>query len=751
MKDSFLFRHVFLYLLLATSWLLASSFLPVLQGIEQRLYAATIGLVVLSISFVLYSLNSVRLQLQHLSKNNQRYQLVLEAAAEAIWEWDIGDGAQKIYFSPSYYQMLGYDKGGFDNTRSGWQLLLHPDEKERVYKRVMSFITNQKSGFYTNTYRMQHSDGSYRWIKSRGQLVFDADGKSLRLVGMATDVTTQRVDQERLQQANAVFENTSEGVVITNQDNIITFVNPAFSKITGYSSEEAVGHNPRIFKSGRHTKEFYNSMWRALEADDFWSGEIWNRRKNGEILPQLQSIKQIRDENGLVSHSVAIFADISLLKRSQSELSFLAHYDPLTNLANRLLLHEQIKLSLRRAIQNDTNSALFIVDLDHFKSVNESLGHSMGDDLLKAVADRLSQFLENNASLSRFGGDEFAVVFDNINHAADAASLAQQILTLFDAPFNINNNDLFITASIGICLFPTSGSTSEEVFRYADTALSKAKTTGRATFAFYTSELTDQAYQRLKTASELRYAIDNGQLIIHYQPVYSLHDKRIIGCEALVRWQHPEQGIISPLEFIPIAEDSGLISGIDSWVLNQSCLQMKNWIDNGLSLNFVAVNISSRLFGRTDFADKITMALETSQLAANYLELEITESAVMDDQQRADDLLNHLCSIGVRLALDDFGTGYSSLNRLKSLPVHKLKIDQSFIKNLPNDDSDLAIVRAIIALGFSMQLEVQAEGIETAGQAEFLLENNCRIAQGYYFGRPLPAEQFESLVSNNNK
>ncbi|NLC10231.1 MAG: EAL domain-containing protein, partial [Gammaproteobacteria bacterium] len=493
--------------------------------------------------------------------------------------------------------------------------------------------------------------------------------------------------------------------------------------------------------------EFYQEMWRSLEEQDYWCGEIWNRRKNGEILPQLQSIRLIRDENGFVTYSVAIFSDISLLKRSQSELSFLAHYDPLTNLSNRLLLHEHIKLSLRRAIQSKTQAALFIVDLDHFKNINESLGHSQGDELLKAAAERLSQFMENNATLSRFGGDEFAVVFDNVNSAAEAATLAQQILTLFDTAFIVDSNEIFITASIGICLFPMSGKSSEEVFRNADTALSKAKAIGRATFAFYTSELTDQAYQRLRIASELRYALENNQLRVFFQPVYSLSKERIVGCEALVRWMHPERGMIAPADFIPIAEDSGLITNIDSWVLNTSCQQMKAWLDAGLDLKFVAVNVSSRLFSRIDFTEKVVEALSDSQLDPSYLELEITESAVMDDVERADSLLNKLCDMNVRLALDDFGTGFSSLNRLKSLPVHKLKIDQSFVRHLPSDGSDAAIVRAIIALGFSMQLEIQAEGIETLEQAEFLRQSNCVLAQGYFFGRPMPAAEFEQLIS----
>jgi len=735
------------YFILALALLSVSLWIPYTNNSQIKLYTTAAGLFIVSAVYLYFALRKLQHTNQQAKQEITKLNIALEAGHEAVWEWHLADGSKKITFSPSYCRMLGYEPAQFGKEQSQWQNYLHPDERERIYKRVMQFIADRNPSHYENTYRMLHSDGEYRWIHSRGRLIFDNHGHPLSLIGMATDTSAKRQDHDRLLQANAVFEATHEGVLISDHNNTIVFVNPAFSLITGYQSEEVLGKNPRLFKSGRHTKEFYQEMWRSLEDQDYWCGEIWNRRKNGEILPQLQSIRLIRDENGFVTYSVAIFSDISLLKRSQSELSFLAHYDPLTNLSNRLLLHEHIKLSLRRAIQSKTQAALFIVDLDHFKNINESLGHSQGDELLKAAAERLSQFMENNATLSRFGGDEFAVVFDNVNSAAEAATLAQQILTLFDTAFIVDSNEIFITASIGICLFPMSGKSSEEVFRNADTALSKAKAIGRATFAFYTSELTDQAYQRLRIASELRYALENNQLRVFFQPVYSLSKERIVGCEALVRWMHPERGMIAPADFIPIAEDSGLITSIDSWVLNTSCQQMQTWLNAGLDLKFVAVNVSSRLFSRIDFSEKVLEALSDSQLNPSYLELEITESAVMDDVERADSLLNKLCDMNVRLALDDFGTGYSSLNRLKSLPVHKLKIDQSFVRHLPSDGSDAAIVRAIIALGFSMQLEIQAEGIETLEQAEFLRQNNCVLAQGFFYGRPMPAAEFEQLIS----
>lgn len=712
----------------------------------QSLLVAAGWLCILLLSFRKLS-RQLKNKASDLQAKIDRLNLALNAANEAVWEWHLNSEQRRISFSEAYCKMLGYDPSSFASSQKEWQDYLHPIERERIFQKVMKFISAAEPCVYESTYRMRHSDDSYRWIHSRGRLHFDQQGKPVAFIGIATDITDKRLDADRLQQAHAVFESTHEGVLISDHNNAILFVNPAFTQITGYTLDEIAGKNPSIFQSGRHNKEFYTEMWRSLEQTGKWSGEIWNRRKNGETLPQFQTIRLIRDENGLTSYNVAVFTDISILKRSQSELSFLAHYDPLTNLPNRLQMHQHIKLALSRAMQNKTQAALFIIDLDHFKNVNESLGHSLGDELLKATAERLTQFLANNTSLSRFSGDEFAVVFEDIRSAEEAANLAQQLLVLFDSAFHVENNELFVTASIGICLFPSSGQSAEDVLRHADSALSKAKTMGRATFAFYTTELTDQAYHRLRMVSELRSALENDHLKLFFQPVFSCKKQRIVGCESLARWQHPERGMISPMEFIPIAEDSGLIGAVDTWALEESCKQMKLWLDAGLDLRFIAVNVSSKLFNHSNFIQRIQNALHASQLEPKYLELEITESAVLENPEQATHLLNSLRSMGIRLALDDFGTGYSSLSRLKSLPVQKLKIDQSFVRNLPSDYCEAAIVRAIIVLGNSMKLEVQAEGIETEEQAAFLMENDCSLGQGYFYGRPMPAHALEALIT----
>jgi diguanylate cyclase (GGDEF)-like protein/PAS domain S-box-containing protein len=570
------------------------------------------------------------------------------------------------------------------------------------------------------------------------------------LVLRASEARLHR-DADLLRQAAAVFDATQEGVLVTDAKQCIVHCNPAFSRITGYSLGEILGQQPGLLKSGRHDQPFYNNLWHTLKSRGAWSGEIWNRRKNGEIYPQWQNIRAIRDADGELSHYVAVFSDISALKHSQHELDYLAHHDPLSNLPNRLLFSEQVENALERAQREQRNGAVLLLDLDHFKHINESLGHAIGDLLLKAVGERLQQQVQAGMSLARLGGDEFGLLCVDCTSAEQAAGIAQQLLSCLSQPFVLNNQELFIGASIGISLFPGDAVDVAQVLRNVDSALSKAKSSGREGYAFYTQELTEYARQRVELVSALRHALEHGELRLHYQPLLCLRSKQIIGVESLVRWQHPQRGLVPPGEFIPIAEESGLIGAIDAWVLAQACRQMVAWQAAGYGLQFIAVNVSSRLFSRGELDSRVAQVLADSGLDPAYLELEVTESAVMDNPDAALALLERLRALGLRLAIDDFGTGYSSLARLKRLPVHKLKLDQSFVRGLPFDQDDIAISRAVIALGHSLGLKVLAEGIEQPEQAELLEQLGCDHAQGYYFGRPLPAEALREQLALANR
>ena len=584
---------------------------------------------------------------------------------------------------------------------------------------------------------------SYVWVCVSAGLIFVARARLFSFLGMGARLKRQRQDQERLRQAAVVFDCTREGVLVSDHNGVIVHVNPALVKITGYAPDEVLGQRPSMFKSGHHGPEFYQAVFESLEKTGEWHGEIWNRRKSGEIYPQWQTIRPVRDSQDRVSHYVAVFSDISAIKNTQTELMRLAHHDPLTDLPNRLLFTDRAEQALAYAQRHKSGCALLMIDLDHFKIINDSMGHNVGDLLLKAVGERLTAVFGKGFTVARLGGDEFAVLVENCTQVAQAAGFAQQVLEVMKGAFIIETHQLFISASVGISLYPNDALNAEQLLRNADSALFKAKSAGREGYALYTEELTAHAQYRIEVASDLRRALEQHELRVYFQPVHDLSSSRMVGVEALVRWQHPQRGLVAPGEFIPIAERTGLIAEIDAWVLEQACWQMCQWQAAGVELSFVAVNISSRLFARPELYQLVSTVLTDTGLNPALLELEVTESAVMDNSEVALEQMHRLRELGLRLAIDDFGTGFSSLLRLKRLPVQKLKIDQGFVAGLPSDDDDVAIVRAVIALAQSMGMQVHAEGIEYVEQAQFLLDHHCDLGQGYWFGRPVPAHALD--------
>ncbi|MEB5014052.1 EAL domain-containing protein [Pseudomonas aeruginosa] len=668
--------------------------------------------------------------------SEQRLNRALEAVRDGLWDWDLV--TDRMFVSPGYAALIGLAPEELGDPIETWKKRLHPEE----YATVLEAHRNHLQGLTDNLdhiYRLRHKDGDYRWIHSRGRVLRDALGKPLHYTGVARDITLQRLKEDHLRQAAAVFDSTREGVLVTDAQAVIVHVNPSFERITGYRSEDVLGKTPAILRSGRQDQAFYQRLWLALREQDVWSGEIWNRRKSGEIYPQWLHIRVVRNDQGQLTHYVGVFSDLSSIKRSENELDFLAHHDSLTGLPNRVLLRERIEQALENGKDRTVAGALLLIDLDHFKHINDSLGHTTGDMLLKEVSKRLQHQLDERRLLSRLGGDEFAILVENDDPKA-VARLSQRILDGFNAPFDIHCQPIYISASLGVSLYPEDASDVDHLMQHADAALFQAKDSGRNAYAFYTRVLTARARAHVQVESALRHALDHDELRVHYQPVHDLASGRIVGVESLVRWQHPERGLVPPGEFVPVAEECGLIAALDNWVLKRACRQMREWQQRGVELEFVAVNVSSRLFNRGGLEERIANALEESGLEPRYLELEVTESAVMEDFEQSLNLLCRLRILGVNLAIDDFGTGYSSLMRLKRLPVHKLKIDQGFVAGLPGAVDDAAIARAIVALAQSMGLRVVAEGIEHQDQALFLREHGCDFGQGYWYGRPQPAE-----------
>ena len=563
------------------------------------------------------------------------------------------------------------------------------------------------------------------------------------------DITERKAAEERLRQAAQVFESTSEGVIVTDSGGRIQAVNPAFTRITGYGEGEVRGKTPSVLRSGRHDAAFYAAMWEVLTAHGQWRGEVWNRRKDGEIYPEWLTISAVRDDGGHTSHYVAVFTDISVLKRSQEHLEFLARHDALTGLPNRLMLKDRLERALAKARRRRGTVALLFLDLDGFKGVNDSLGHAVGDQLLTIVARRMRERLRVGDTLGRLGGDEFLIVLEQRVREGDAARVAELLLQLLAEPIAIGQHELFISASIGISLYPDDGDDLDTLLRNADLAMYRAKDMGRNQYQFYAPELSTCALERHGLENALRGALGRGELLVHYQPQVELGSRRLQGVEALVRWQHPQLGLVPPIRFIPLAEDIGLISDIGHWVLREACRQLVAWRAAGIDVPRVAVNCSMQQIEGNRLLRAVEDILKETGLPPADLELEVTESMLMGQSARALETLNGLRARGVQLAVDDFGTGYSSLGRLHRLPIDRLKIDRSFIAEIGTKGGHEAIARAIIGLGADLGLDVIAEGVEHEDQARFLMGEGCHFAQGWLFGKALPADVFAARARAN--
>jgi diguanylate cyclase (GGDEF)-like protein/PAS domain S-box-containing protein len=673
-----------------------------------------------------------------LHKSQDRLALSLEVSGLGLWDWDL----QTDTVHHSRVEEIFGVKSEKDIDLRSW---VHEDDKPLLRHALVSHIKGEAEN-YAVEYRLQHADGRWIWIEDRGRVVErDADGRALRMIGTRRNIDDwkQREREQRL--AGTVFEAASEGIMILDPSYRILSVNDAFTQVTGYSRADVIDRRILGLSPEQEARRQYRLIRQELQASGSWQGEFMERRKNGELYPQLLQVKVVHDQYGELSHIVCFMADLSIRRNAEERLRFLSHYDELTGLANRSLFKERLQEGAQRARQTGRSLALLHVDLDRFKLLNDSLGHEIADQVLRHMSRRLTQAVPEANTLARLSGDEFVVLLDSYSSLSSLARLTSRLLDRLRQPMEVGGQELVMSASIGISLLPDNARDVSALVSQANMAMQQAKHLGGNTFQFFTDNLRASTLERLQMETQLRKAIEEGQLEVHYQPKLNLLSECIESVEALVRWRHPERGLVAPGEFIGLAEETGLINPIGEFVLRRACQQVREWQQQGLTLR-VSVNLSVHQLRQGNLTTLVRQVLDETGLAAGFLELELTESQLLDNVENVIVIFQQLRDLGVKLAIDDFGTGFSSLSYLKRFPADCVKIDQSFIRDLPANGEDAAITRAIIDLAHSLGLSVVAEGVETSEQLAFLRLQQCDEVQGYLISRPAAPELIEELL-----
>lgn len=676
-----------------------------------------------------------------LSASERSFRAFFEMASVGVAQFE-GETHRFIKVNDKFSELMGYSEAELVSLSP--RDLIHPDDLEASQAAMQTLATGAHKEI-TLEKRYVRKDGRVFWGKATISSLWGKGGHPEFYLGVVFDITTRKQAEEKLLLAAKVFENTIEGIVVTNTDGTIEQVNPGFTAITGYSAEEAVGSNPRILKSDRHPQHFYSEMWARLMEDGHWAGEIWNRRKNGESYPEWLTISAVRNEAGQTTNYISIFHDITELKRQQDALEYQAQHDALTGLPNRILLGDRLRMALAQLTRSGGKLALLFLDLDNFKTINDGLGHSVGDQLLVELSRRLEGLLRNGDTVARLGGDEFLILLPEIESIDDASHIATRMLEALKTPFHHGDVEYFVTASIGLTIAPDDGTEGPKLIKNADMAMYRAKSVGRNNYQYFTPEMDVAAHRRISMEYKLRKAIEAQEFELFYQPLVNMGSGTILGAEALIRWRS-EGKLVSPSEFIPLAEDSGLILPLGDWVLRTAARQARLWQDAGHDLT-MSVNISSRQFAGADLAVTLREVLLHTQLRPGKLYFEITESMLMGDVAKAEATLSALREAGGTFFLDDFGTGYSSLSYLKRLPIDGLKIDRSFVRDITEDLDSRAIVAAIVSMARTLNLGLVAEGVETQEQRSLLASMGSIVLQGYLASPPVPAADFEALLA----
>jgi diguanylate cyclase (GGDEF)-like protein/PAS domain S-box-containing protein len=688
-----------------------------------------------------------------LAAREKQFRNLVQTQSAIVWRADPVT-FNFVFVSAEAASILGYPIKQWLEENEFWQKRLHPEDKENVLWECDKAISQARNKNFDLEYRMIADDGHIVWLRDVVTIVVE-DGVVTELFGFMIDITKQKFTEEQLRLAANTFE-AQQGIMITDKDANILRVNKAFTQITGYPPHQVIGQNPKILKSGRHDQAFFENYWHQLLSYDKFEGEIWNRRKNGEIYPEWQTVTAVRNDMGEISHYVSVFSDITEKKDAENKIHNMAFYDPLTNLPNRRLVLDRFDQEIALSRRHKQFGAILYLDLDHFKILNDSQGHLAGDELLIQVAQRLASVLREEDTPARLGGDEFVVLLhansETLSAAGDnALVVAEKIREQLNIPFDFNNFQHQIGVSIGIALFPEGEESPDVILQQADTAMYRSKSSGRNTISFFQPSMQEAADLRLSLEQDLRGAIEHGHFVLCYHAQMDANGK-MQGAEALIRWEDTVKGRLSPADFIPVAEESNLILTIGKWVLIEACNQIKTWQEAGLDdLPYLSINVSSRQFRQQDFVNQVKQAIENTGIAPQRLGIELTESVMIADTQDTIDKMKALKALGVSIAVDDFGTGYSSLVYLKKLPIDVLKIDRGFVRDILNDSNDAVIVETIISMARHLNIKVIAEGVETAEQLDFLKVKGCSLFQGYHFNQPLTAADFAEIYLKNKR
>jgi diguanylate cyclase (GGDEF)-like protein/PAS domain S-box-containing protein len=683
---------------------------------------------------------------EELKTSEQRFRRLVETTQVVPWTSD-PEQQRFTYIGPQIEKIAGYPAPAWCEP-GFWRSKLDPTERDAIIESCREGLARGED--HELEYRFLAADGRWLWLREIVGVVVGANGRRT-LQGFLLDITLSKRAEGELRLAAEVFQSSGEGIVITDAQHCIRTVNPAFSHITGYAAADAVAKTPYSLSPSVRSADRERELWAEVDRNGYWQGEVWDRRRNGEVFPKWLTISVVRDTQGRPVNYIEIFSDITERKEREERVRHLAHHDALTDLPNRVLLTDRITQAVSLAERNRTRVAVMFLDLDRFKTVNDSLGHSVGDKLLQEVSSRLRLCMRTSDTVSRLGGDEFVILMPDMAYPGDIAVAAQKVLDAVSRPYNIDGHELVSTPSVGIAVYPGDGADVDTLLRNADAAMYHAKENGRNNYQFFTQDMNARALERLSLERSLRRALERDELRLHYQPQYDISSGRVVGMEALIRWEHPEHGLMSPARFMPFAEESGLILPIGEWVLQEACRQNRAWQDAGLPRLRVSVNISAVQFRQADFVHTVDRALGVSGLDARYLELEVTESAIMHDAEQVTESLRQLKGMRLELAIDDFGTGYSSLSYLKRFPIDRLKIDKSFVRDVTADTDDAAIIVAIIALTRNLGLRTIAEGVETSEQLDFLRQQGCHEAQGFLLSKPLPPPDCAALLARERE